>query len=302
MTKIDKYFKLMKFKSHFKNIPILSSVIKKIKWKYYRPWYSKKWTEDHIKDFKLKTEGEREWTHNDQALLSLKNLHKGETAFIIGNGPSLRAEDLNRLHEKGIYCFAMNRINLIFDKTPWRPSCYVAIDRQMLRDGDTALQSVLQENIPLYLLADVLYEGVHNPSSNVLYFYNQPNSRYVPVHEFSSNIMEYIVDGFTVTYNAMQIAYYMGFSTIYLLGVDFNYNNVTNIDGTVTKKNTKATYFDSRYDSNNNNSGFMSGMLSAYHTASDFCKNNNFKIINLTRGGNLDVFERDDFDSVVNQL
>ncbi|MBO7463153.1 MAG: DUF115 domain-containing protein [Bacteroidales bacterium] len=302
MKQIDKYFKFMKFKSHFKNIPILSSVIKKLKWKYYRPWYTEKWTEEHKKDFKLKTEGKREWTHNDQALLALKNSHKGETAFIIGNGPSLRAEDLNILQEKGIYCFAMNRINLIFDKTLWRPSCYVAIDRQMLRDGDTALQSVLQENIPLYLLADVLYEGVQNPSSNVLYFYNQPNSRYVPVHEFSSNIMEYVVDGFTVTYNAMQIAYYMGFSTVYLLGVDFNYSNVTNIDGTITKKTSNATYFDKQYDANSKNSGFMEGMLSAYKTANEFCKKNNFKIINLTRGGKLDAFERHNFDSIINQL
>lgn len=31
-------------------------------------------------------------------------------------------------------------------------------------------------------------------------------------------------------------------------------------------------------------------------------ENHDFKIINITRGGNLDVFERDDFDRVVNQL
>ena len=302
MTAVDKYFKYMRFKSHFKNIPLISPLIKKIKWKYYRPWYITKWTKTRKQDYQLKSDGKRPWNANDKVLLSLKDSHKGECAFIIGNGPSLKVEDLNLLHEKNIFCFAMNRINLIFDRTLWRPSCYIAIDRQLFRDGDTTLQSVLNETLPLYLFGDLLYEGVKETNSKTAFFYNQPNSRYIPVQKFSDNMLEYVVDGFTVTYNAMQIAYYMGFSTVYLLGVDFNYSNVTKVDGTITKNSTNATYFDSRYDSNNKNAGFMDGMLSAYQTAAEFCKTHNFKIINLTRGGNLDVFERDDFDSIISKL
>lgn len=43
-------------------------------------------------------------------------------------------------------------------------------------------------------------------------------------------------------------------------------------------------------------------MYNANKTAAVFCKDHNFKIINLTRGGKLDVFERDDFDCIISQL
>ena len=47
-------------------------------------------------------------------LKAFQNIHKGETCFIIGNGPSLKAEDLERIYQKGIPTFAFNRIYLMF--------------------------------------------------------------------------------------------------------------------------------------------------------------------------------------------
>ena len=47
-----------------------------------------------------------------QRLASLKDIHKGKRAFIIGNGPSLKQTDLNKL--KGEITFGMNRIYLMF--------------------------------------------------------------------------------------------------------------------------------------------------------------------------------------------
>ena len=37
---------------------------------------------------------------NDRRLWSLKNRHKGETAVVIGMGPSLRPDDLDRFRHK----------------------------------------------------------------------------------------------------------------------------------------------------------------------------------------------------------
>ena len=59
-------------------------------------------------------------------LKQFKNTHKGETCFIIGNGPSLKVGDLTRIHELGIPSFAFNRIFCIFDETPWRPTYYIS--------------------------------------------------------------------------------------------------------------------------------------------------------------------------------
>lgn len=48
--------------------------------------------------------------------------------FIICNGPSLRPEDLTKIHEHGDVSIAMNMIARIYDKTPWRPTFLSATD------------------------------------------------------------------------------------------------------------------------------------------------------------------------------
>ena len=53
-----------------------------------------------------------------------KDIHKGETIYIIGNGPSLSATDLNLI--KNSPSIAMNRISLIYEKyKSWRPKYYI---------------------------------------------------------------------------------------------------------------------------------------------------------------------------------
>lgn len=52
---------------------------------------------------------------NHRNILKLKNKYQGKRCFIIGNGPSLTAEDLDKLENE--ICFAANRIYNIFPKT-----------------------------------------------------------------------------------------------------------------------------------------------------------------------------------------
>lgn len=51
---------------------------------------------------------------------------KGKRAWIIGNGSSLQTTPLELL--KGEVTYAMNRINLIYPKTTWRPTYYLMVD------------------------------------------------------------------------------------------------------------------------------------------------------------------------------
>ena len=57
---------------------------------------------------------------------SLRNQYSGQRGFIIGNGPSLRVEDLDSL--QGEITIASNKIYMIFPKTPWRPTFYTIAD------------------------------------------------------------------------------------------------------------------------------------------------------------------------------
>ena len=58
--------------------------------------------------------------------LTINNTHVGERCFIVCTGPSLTVEDCNKLKQE--YTISMNSIYKLFDKTDWRPDCYVCFD------------------------------------------------------------------------------------------------------------------------------------------------------------------------------
>ena len=64
------------------------------------------------------------------------NKHLGQTCFIVGNGPSMTFEDLNKIHELDVPSFACNKIFLAFDNTKWRPTYYFVSDTKILADVD----------------------------------------------------------------------------------------------------------------------------------------------------------------------
>lgn len=87
----------------------------------------------------------------DNLLLARKirpfhNRHKGQACVVIGNGPSLKAEDLTRLHELGIPTFACNRIHLIFPQTPWRPTYYFISDAKIVAQYSGDMEGIPEEN------------------------------------------------------------------------------------------------------------------------------------------------------------
>ncbi len=240
-------------------------------------------------------------------LKTLKGIHEGKRCFVIGNGPSLRAEDLNRL--VGEYTFAANRIYEIFDQTQWRPTYYFSVDIPIVAERYAEIKRNAPELGHIFLRVDTSNrhdekksldfpiekltriflenEGYFKPYENV---WNQWSS-YV-----SQDISDHFSNGSTVTFAAIQMAIYMGFSEIYLLGVDFNYSVVLDADGVLHTDETVQDYFDGkRYDTTCCN---YNSMLHAYQTAREYCDNHNIRIMNVTRGGKLEVFERANFDKL----
>lgn len=56
------------------------------------------------------------------------------------------------------------------------------------------------------------------------YYYEDCRRKYYENEVFSDDIVRGVYSGYTVAYDMIQIAVYMGFSEIYLIGADFNYN------------------------------------------------------------------------------
>ena len=71
---------------------------------------------------------------------------------------------------------------------------------------------------------------------NVQFFVLKHKDFYPKQAPFSHNVYKYLAQGFTVTYGAIQIAKYMGFSKIYLLGIDHNYNIFRDAKGRIIRK------------------------------------------------------------------
>jgi hypothetical protein len=75
--------------------------------------------------------------------------------FVIGNGPSLKPGDLDLIARSGFDSFGTNRIQLIYDKTKWRPTYWMIADRSKstMHAADTDLH--LHEGYPCYVRADI---------------------------------------------------------------------------------------------------------------------------------------------------
>lgn len=147
-----------------------------------------------------------------------KGIHKGKRCFLIGNGPSLTYEDLEQLRKKGEIAFGANRIYRSFDKTLWRPNYYLMVDSSMIQQDIEIIQNY---QLPSVFIGDNYSENKLTGLNNCFYFSRMPNDYQTDC--FSTDITQYVYGGSTVIYDAMQIAIYMGFMEIILLGKFFSW-------------------------------------------------------------------------------
>lgn len=236
---------------------------------------------------------------DSKRLKSFEKKYAGKRCFIIGNGPSLTVEDLNRL--KNEYTFAANRIYKLYDSTDWRPTFWMCVDPYIIRDDHGLIDSlpgtrfVSTEAAKYNLQADENLYMIYNEQPFYLRKYNTNNKV-----GFSKDCSKKICAGETVTYNAIQMALYMGFTQIYLLGVDHKYSHVINDKGKVVIDKSVKDYFGNVKTENYN---IQNSIIStkAYYVAREICERNNVEIKNATRGGALEVFERVAFDSLFDE-
>lgn len=223
------------------------------------------------------------------------NIHSGESCVVIGNGPSLKPEDLTKLKELNIVTFAANRIYKMFEQTKWRPTYYVCTDHVLIRDF---LDEV--NKIP----AKRKFTSLHNhfncniTLNNCTYF----NYLYRNINDF-----EFSLDGTkamywvgTVTDCMIQIAIHMGFRNIYLIGVDHNFNRYIDENGNEIVDETVKNYFCEKYDDDiiDEVHRDLGQSTRGYRKISKFAKENGINIFNATRGGKLEEFKRVEFDKV----
>lgn len=238
--------------------------------------------------------------NNSEELKKLKGKYAGKRCFIIGNGPSLTVEDLDKLRYE--ITFGSNRIFTIYGKTEWRPTFYANQDQVVLENMLNELRdTVSQSEIAFisahnYTLSSEKVENLNKVLWVAKRFCSPKNNRYA----FSDDVSKEVIEGLTITYTCIQIAAYMGFSEIYLLGIDHNYPIEIDDDGNIVKNDdsVKAYFGDAMVSMSDINLPKVVEMTRAYISAQKHSEKNGYKIFNATRGGKLEVFPRVDFDSL----
>ena len=239
-----------------------------------------------------------EKTKYGKAINQYKNKYTGKRCFLIGNGPSLRAEDLEILHRHNEICFAFNRIYNIFDETCWRPSFYISQDEKMLKG---CAETVDQLSLPVKLIPIQLHWYHDIDIHDAVYF----NMNWQQVEDprkflFSDDAAHVLHCASTGMYTAAQLAVYMGFKQIYFIGVDHHFQISQNNKGEIVVDNTVKDYFSDKYNTDKQNLYIPNTEKSTltYIAMKKQCEQRNVKVFNATRGGKLEVFPRIEFDTL----
>jgi tetratricopeptide (TPR) repeat protein len=218
-------------------------------------------------------------------LVGYKNRHKGQRCVIIGNGPSLNKMDLSFLENE--ITFGTNRIYLLFNRWKFRLTYYASVNPLVL---EQSASEILKIKAPKFL-----------SNKGIMFFPNPPKDlmfiKSLPKWYFSRDPREGLCEGWTVTYFAMQLAYFMGFSEVILIGVDHFFMTQGDPNKEVVSQGADPNHFHPEY--------FGKGIRwhlpdlkrseGSYEMAKKAFEADGRRIVDATVGGKLDVFPKVDY-------
>lgn len=243
--------------------------------------------------------------NNIEKWKELKDKFKKKRVFLIGNGPSLNRTELYLLKNEYKICF--NRINVLFERLNWYPNFYACIDKTVLSDNVDEIKYKILPNVD-YAFFPELHKYKFNFFNRVRNFKNV-FWLYYNFEEFGFNL-PWISKSPTVATAALQILPYLGFTEIYLVGVDMNYkihSTAKQLENNEVESqdNDDPNHFDPRYFGKGRKyhqptEEVMSNIFeSIKRVKKNICKTDS-AIYNATYGGRLELFERVEYKNLFN--
>ena len=212
---------------------------------------------------------------------ALHHSHFGEKAVILCNGPSLNTVRFDKL--KGTFVIGLNKINLLFDKTDFRPSIIVAVNKHVIEQNRSFYTST---SIPLFLSHRSKKEIPSHP--HIAFLFMQQG------WTFSEDAADFLDEGSTVTFAALQLAYYMGFRQVALVGADHTFAQKGRPNDLVIADGPDENHFHPDYFGKGVpwQLADLEGSEIAYRAARAAMERSNGTIYNATEGGKLEIFKR----------
>ena len=235
-------------------------------------------------------------TNYYRQMKKLHNTHVGESCFVIGNGPSLTAEDLNTIAGNNIDSFAMNRIYKIFPQTDWRPTYYINTDWVLIRDVLDVVNTIpaKQKFFPIHHLYN---ESFRKQIKNKYIFF----LGYSDEMPYSIDCSECLKGVGTVTIASIQLAAHMGYRNIFLLGIDHNFDNIIDENGNTIINKGVRNYFVDDYDKDISNEVVhnLGNTTRRYNEVQEYFPKHGVNILNATRVTKLEAFPKISFKEAI---
>ena len=229
------------------------------------------------------------WYDSRRQVRSYKDLHLHKRCFIIGNGPSLRQMDLQHLQHE--FTFGLNRIYLLFPELGFTTTYLVSVNELVLEQCAAELANL---SLPKFVTWRARPWFKRDPHIVFL------DTDYTGPENFTSDMTGRVFEGYTVTYVALQLAYYMGFDEVILIGVDHNFATKGPANQAVVSQGDDLNHFSPNYFGK----GFkwqlpdLEGSERAYTLAHQAYTQTGRRVLDATLNGKLTIFPKIDYRSL----
>jgi len=247
------------------------------------------------------------YKYESSRLKKFKDIHKGQRCFIIGNGPSILQQDLTKL--KNEITFVVGWFLLHEQYNEINPTYYCMLDSgDFLASANSEWYQLPLSKarntikfIPLRLKPIVKWRNflMNQP---VFYINHLMRIKIWETGVISLDVTKgvYTGGGTIIIDFCLPLAFYMGFSEIYLLGCDCDYKLDEAPDF------SKAWFYGAPEAANlqrlsvkdNLVTGSFTNVMKSYSVAKEAFEGHGRKIYNAGIGGKLEVFERVNYDEL----
>jgi hypothetical protein len=212
-----------------------------------------------------------------------RNKYRGEDCFLLANGPSLNAVDFERINN--YHLIGLNKIYLLFERAKLDLTFHVAINSLVI---EQSWQQFAGLRCPSFLS--------HRPASTLVE--DEGNVHYVLTEQswmprFSTVVDSPLWEGSTVTYAALQLAFFMGFRRVFIVGMDHRFNVQGPANSEQKLIGADSNHFDGRYFSDSQwHLPDLEGSEMAYLIARFAFQKQRRAIYDATYGGACTVFDK----------
>lgn len=220
-------------------------------------------------------------------MIHLKNRHKGERCVLVCNGPSLNKMELDFL--KNEYVVGLNKIYLGFKKFRFYPNYFVAVNAKVLTQSESEIKKLSSVKFLSDRCPDVYKE---NALTHILKTKDYQG-------DFSHDIRTGVQEGYTVTYAALQVAYYLGFNEVIIIGMDHKFDFEGEPNEAKLMEGNDTNHFSTEYFKGHSwDNPDLINSERYYKIAKDRFEEHGRRIFDATIDGNCSVFEKVDYKNI----